>query len=139
MSQIDLNFDLTQITPENMPFVLTGALNSLSDQLNSDPQLYAVSPTAQQPTTNAGDILIGLNANGNINIRQDSGSGYIDLSQDTITQAIQFNGQNLSGSGIPTTDQFPNNGDWGFYTDITGPTVYIARNNNGTIQTSTLS
>lgn len=45
----------------------------------------------------------------------------------------------LSGAAAPSLTQFPSPGDWGYYTDTTGPTSYLAVNFAGTIKTTVLA
>lgn len=138
MSQIDLGIPFSQIDPQDAPTVATFMFQSLQDYLNSQTQLNAVSVNQPLPTTSPGDVNIGLNANGNLEINQDTGNGLTPFSQDTVQSFLQFVPP-TNGSGLPTTDQLPNNGQWGFYTDSGSGQMYLATNQNGTIVTTTLS
>jgi hypothetical protein len=49
-----------------------------------------------------------------------------------------YKGQ-TSAATPPTITEFPSNGDWGFHTDTSGPTYYLASNFSGTIKSVTLT
>lgn len=78
-----------------------------------------------------GDVVARLAPNGGIGI------GVSD-SRGTVREAIlQRNISNWlsdqTGTGVPTTVHFPKSGQFGWYEDTAGPTLYLARNRNGTI------
>jgi hypothetical protein len=138
MSLIDLGTPFSIINAQDIPAAVDFAFNTLQDQLNGQPQLNAVSTTSPLPQTNPGDVNIGLNANGNLEVSQDIGNGLTPFSQDTVQSFLQFTPP-TTGTGLPTSTQFPTSGSWGFYTDTSTGDLYLAVNQNGSIVTTALS
>lgn len=139
MSRLEISRNLATTTPDDLPSVIDSYLNAIIDQWNGSPQVYQTSTAQALPQgIQAGDLLVGFNSNNNPQFSFFTGNSIANLSQDTVTGYMKFLPPS-SAAGAPTTTQFPDDGHWGFYIDNSGPTTYLARNNAGTIQTTTLT
>lgn len=142
MSQLDDSAlaVLSQLPPEQSASMTTLQMQSIVDQINGQPQVYPVlSPSIPLPSgMNPGDVTVGFNSNNNPQIGIFNGQTVAPISQDQTIQAIGFLGP-ISGSGLPTTTQIPEAGQWGFYTDTMTGFLYTAYNNNGTVVSTQLT
>lgn len=132
---IDLNYDFSSQSPEEVQPLLDSVLASLENQLNAAPTIYS---TPQADGIKQGDIILGSTPTGNPQIGIFNGKQTQNISQDSIVASMGFVGS-LEASGSPTTTQFPIDGNWGFYKDTGSGDTYIARNVAGVITTSQMT
>lgn len=118
--------------------------NDLVDQLNDRAQVY-VSTTGTVPSgLNRNDVLI-VDLKGQISILIKNAKGYDSLNAEMlggfIGHGTQFVGVK-SAFSAPTTAQFPNENDWGYFKQMTGLVVtnlFLCYNVAGVIRKVTLS
>src|ERR1700748_3419769 len=117
MSRLDISRNLATTSQQDLPSAIDMVLDALIDQWNGTPQIYPVNFGQLQPVgVQQGDLLVGYNQNGNPQFSFFDGNTNANLSQDTVTGYMGFVPPS-SGVGIPTTTQFPQDGQWGYYTD----------------------
>ena len=115
---------------DNMPSALMASVWDQQSQERQTNQVVANGSTVPKGMK-AGDITARLTPGGGIGI------GVSD-SRGTVREAVLQ--KNISawlpdqvGTGVPTVVHFPKSGQFGWYEDSAGPTLYWARNRNGTI------
>lgn len=114
--------------PDQLILRLQAILSDLEDQLNSKAQVYANTTGLTPNGLTNGDVLV-TDLRGKITIKVKSNKQF-DILTASMLGGLTANGTQFLGLIIGTTTPtsptyFPNEGDWGFFIDTTGPTFYL--------------
>lgn len=126
-----------QLKPSKEPADLSSvraSLSTLQDQLTAQPRILPHSEGGKRPKgVRQGDRLMGRGARGIVFGIPDT-QGNVKQSEvpDTVTQY-----QDQQSGIVPPTvaDNFPNDGDFGWYRDTVSTLTYMALNSGGTLYT----
>ena len=108
------------------------AMNDLQSQLRQNSQVVGISGQRRPRGLKEGDLTARLSSQGGLALAVSDARGNV---REIVLNLLN----DQTGSGAPTVVQFPLSGQWGFYEDTAGPTLYLVRNRNGTIVKVALS
>lgn len=108
----------------------------LEDQLNQNASLV-VKTDGIIPAGLARDTVLIISYKGTISLYVQGAKSRTQLSAEMLgglsKQGTQYLGH-ITGTIAPAVVNFPNDNDWGFYTDTTVPTTYICYNVNNILR-----
>ena len=115
---------------EDLPSALKSAIWDQQSQARQASQVVS-NGRAVPRGMKSGDIAGRLLPNGGIGIGISDSRG--TLREALIPSSLNGMQPDQSGAGVPTVAHFPADGQFGWYEDTSGPTLYLARNRQGTI------
>lgn len=131
----------TNTDPDKLISALKKIFSDLEDQLNSRANIF-VSTDGRIPSTLQKNDLLVVALNGLLSIYIKTSKNYLKLAA-SMLGGLSANGSNFLGfktsTITPAVSDFPKPGDFGFFTNSTGPTFYLCANFAGTLKKVTLT
>lgn len=120
---------------------LGAILSDLEDQLNAGTAIFGRNDASVPTGIRKNDVVVNADqASGYITIQVSNGKTFtsVVIPPDILTVTQSYKGY-ISKSGVASTTDFPNDGDWGFYTNTDIPSSSIARNFSGVIKKAAMT